>query len=133
MKKTAATKTSEAITTFLGAGASIEGEINFDGTIRIDGKVSGKIESSAGTVIVGEKAVIEGNIIVAVAVVMGRIKGTVHATDRIEVYPPASIDGDIQAPVISIDAGVAFNGMCAMPSGRADAGKQAVFSGGDTE
>ncbi len=129
MKKT--TKPSDAITTFFGAGASLEGVIKFDGTIRIDGKISGKISSTDGTVIVGEKAVVEGDIIVAVAVIMGRVKGVIHASDRIEVYPPASIDGDIQAPVISIDAGVAFNGMCAMHSGRVATDPKAAFSNDD--
>jgi cytoskeletal protein CcmA (bactofilin family) len=40
--------------------------------------------------------------------------GTVYAKSRIEVYKPARVTGDIQAPVISIDAGVTFNGNCTM-------------------
>ncbi|MDY6906059.1 MAG: polymer-forming cytoskeletal protein [Thermodesulfobacteriota bacterium] len=110
----AKTKRSESITTFLGSDASVEGTIQFDGTIRLDGRVSGKIVSNGGTVIIGEKAVIDGDIAVGVAIIMGRVKGMIDAADRIEVYPPADIEGDIHAPVISIDAGVKFNGNCAM-------------------
>lgn len=110
----AKTKRSESITTFLGSDASVEGTIHFDGTIRLDGRVSGKINSNGGTVIIGEKAVIEGDIAVGVAIIMGRVNGMIQAADRIEVYPPADIEGDIHAPVISIDAGVKFNGNCAM-------------------
>ncbi len=108
------TKDTAPITTLLGVETAIEGAITFTGTIRLDGRVSGKIESHSGTVIVGEKAVIEADISVGVAIVMGRIKGVIDAASRIEVYPPAQIDGDIQAPVISIDAGVQFNGKCTM-------------------
>ena len=98
----------DSITTFLGADASIEGTIDFTGTIRLDGKVKGLIKSKNGTVIVGEKAVVEADIIVDTAIIMGQVNGIIDAKDRIEVYPPGSVVGNIQAPVISIDPGVKF-------------------------
>ena len=104
----------DSISTFLGAGSSFEGAIEFQGTIRVDGKVSGKISSNGGTLIVGEKASIDADVSVSVAVVMGEVNGTIDAKDRIEVYPPGRIGGDIQAPVISIEPGGLFNGNCAM-------------------
>lgn len=107
-------KKPDSITTFLGADASVEGTIDFKGTIRLDGNVKGKIQSEGGTVIVGEKAVIHADINVDVAIIMGQVTGIIDARNRIEVYPPGSVVGDIQAPVISIDAGVKFNGNCAM-------------------
>lgn len=121
-------KDTAPITTFLGVETVIEGAVTFTGTIRLDGKISGKIESQAGTVIVGEKAVIEADISVGVAIVMGRVKGIIDAASRIEVYPPAQIDGDIQAPVISIDAGVKFNGKCTMKPRNAASDKVFSFS-----
>ncbi len=108
------TKKTDSITTFLGADANIEGTIDFRGTIRLDGKVKGKINSKDGTVIIGEKAKIDADIFVDVAIIMGQVNGIINAKNRIEVYPPGSVEGDIQAPVISIDAGVKFNGNCAM-------------------
>ena len=127
------TKETAPITTFLGAETAIEGNVTFTGTIRLDGRVSGKIESQNGTVIVGEKAVIEADISVGVAIVMGRVKGVIDAATRIEVYAPAQIDGDIQAPVISIDAGVQFNGKCTMKPrhGAAEKIPAAVGTGGE--
>jgi len=111
-------KKADSITTFLGEDATIEGMIDFKGTIRLDGRFKGKIHSEDGTVIVGEKAVIDADINVDVAIIMGQVNGIVDAKDRIEVYPPGSVVGDIQAPVISIDAGVKFNGNCAMKARR---------------
>jgi len=116
-------KKADSITTFLGEDATIEGIIDFKGTIRLDGRFKGKIHSEDGTVIIGEKAVIDADINVDVAIIMGQVNGIVDAKDRIEVYPPGSVVGDIQAPVISIDAGVKFNGNCAMKARRRPSGK----------
>ncbi|MCF8080291.1 MAG: polymer-forming cytoskeletal protein [Desulfobacterales bacterium] len=105
---------SEAVSTFIGSDARIEGTIAFDGTIRIDGRVTGRICSAGGTLIVGEQAVVNAEIEVDAAIIMGEVNGTIEASDRIEAYPPCRMSGDIQAPVISIEPGVVFNGTCAM-------------------
>ena len=105
-------KKHDAISTFLGTDASIDGTIEFQGTIRLDGSVKGKIKSSEGTVIVGDKAVVKAEIAVGTAIVMGEVIGTIDAAERIEVYPPGRIVGDIQAPVIAIEEGGVLNGNC---------------------
>lgn len=104
----------DAVSTFLGHDAVFDGTINFKGTIRLDGKVTGKIVSSEGTVIIGEKAMIEADIMVETIIIKGRVTGKVQAKDRIEAYPPARIEGELQAPTISIDSGVIFNGSVGM-------------------
>ena len=104
----------DAISTLIGPDADIQGTLSFKGTIRVDGRLKGKIESADGTLIVGETARIEADISVDAGVIMGEVIGAVHAKNRIEVYKPAKVTGDIKAPVISIDAGVTFNGNCAM-------------------
>jgi len=104
----------DTISTFIGPEANIQGTLMFEGTIRVDGKMKGKIESADGTLIVGEAARIEADISIDSGVIMGEVFGTVYAKSRIEVYKPARVTGDIQAPVISIDAGVTFNGNCTM-------------------
>ena len=116
------------ISTFIGADASIDGTIDFNGTIRVDGKVKGKIVSSGGTVVVGEKASVEAELHVNVAVVMGEVNGTIHAQERIEVYPPGRVGGSIQAPVVSIEPGGIFNGSCKMKAPTESGGKASFFS-----
>jgi cytoskeletal protein CcmA (bactofilin family) len=130
----------DSISTFLGSDASIEGNIQFQGTIRLDGKVEGAISSKGGTVIVGEKAVVNADISVGMAIIMGEVNGTVIAKDRLEVYPPGRIVGDIQSPVISIEAGGKFNGNCSMKvpelpgiEGRDDATKVPKLNAPKTE
>ena len=113
MKKS---KKVNSVSTFLGSDGIIEGTIEFKKTIRLDGKVKGKILSNSGTVIVGEKAVIQADINVDVVIIMGKVNGTIDARERIEVYPPGRIVGDIQAPTVLIESGVVFNGNCSMKS-----------------
>jgi cytoskeletal protein CcmA (bactofilin family) len=120
-------KGSDRISTFIGADASIDGNIDFKGTIRVDGSVQGKITSESGTVVVGEKAVVNAEVNVKVAVIMGELNGTVEARERIEVYSPGRLGGDIQAPVLSIEPGGVFNGRCAMKSQPEKDGKPALF------
>ena len=110
-------KKPDSISTFIGPGASVEGTLKFQGTIRLDGNLKGKIVSSDGTVIVGEKAKVSADIAVGTAIVMGEVTGTIDAVDRIEVYPPGRIAGDIQSPLISIEEGGRLNGSCTMKEG----------------
>lgn len=105
---------STTISTLLGRDTAIEGTLTFKETIRVDGRISGKLISSDGTVIVGENAVLDADIQVAVAILRGQVNGRVEATQRIEIYAPAKIKGDISAPTVAIDSGVLFNGNCSM-------------------
>mmetsp|Transcript_21554 Transcript_21554/g.10032 ORF Transcript_21554/g.10032 Transcript_21554/m.10032 type:complete len:149 (-) Transcript_21554:2729-3175(-) len=118
-KKVKKRKKHNAITSFLCPMTGIEGLIEFEGTIRLDGKVKGNIRSlgeTGGTVIIGEEALIEANLEVGVAIVMGEVRGDIFARERIEIYPPCKITGDIIAPIISIDPGAVFNGKCSIES-----------------
>lgn len=107
-------KKSHNISTLLGEGVRIEGVIEFTNTIRLDGEVKGKILGSEGTLIIGEKAKIEADIVVDTAIIMGAVSGSLEARERIEVYPPGRVTGDIQAPAVVLEKGVVFNGSCAM-------------------
>jgi cytoskeletal protein CcmA (bactofilin family) len=104
----------DSISTFMGPEACLEGTLTFQGTIRLDGTVKGKISGTGGTVIVGEKAVVDADIAVGTAVVMGKLNGSISAGERIEIYPPGQIVGDLQAPVVAIEEGALFNGHCTM-------------------
>ena len=107
-------KQADTISTFLGHGTSIDGTLEFQGTIRLDGDVKGQVISQNGTLIVGDSAVVQAQVRVDTAIVRGEINGSVEAKTRIEAYPPARIIGDIQAPEISVESGVVFNGSCSM-------------------
>jgi cytoskeletal protein CcmA (bactofilin family) len=97
--------------TLLGKGTDFKGVVSFDGTVRIDGRVEGEIYIS-GTLIVGEHAVIEGVVSVGVLMNSGKINGTVTALEKIQILKPGVLVGDIRTPVIAIEEGSRFHGMC---------------------
>ena len=115
-----------SISTFIGTDSYVEGTIEFRGTIRLDGRVRGKISSDDGTLIIGEKAVIQADIRVNSIVVMGKVSGTIDAKERVEVYAPGRVHGDIDAGVISIEPGGVFHGNCSMKTKTAALKKTAI-------
>jgi cytoskeletal protein CcmA (bactofilin family) len=106
-------KTEKGIQTFLGPQTTLEGKLVFEGTVRIDGHLTGSIESKDGVLIIGETAVVHAEMLVHSATVSGEVRGNIRATHRIELNPPARVFGDLSAPeVIITNVGVVFDGKC---------------------
>lgn len=110
-KKTTASGSSEESLTFLARGFEFKGTLNFDGTVRIDGVVIGAIHTK-GMLIVGEHAVIEGEVSAAIIVSSGRIHGTVTAREKVRFTSTASLAGTVKAPLLAIEEDVRFKGNC---------------------
>ena len=100
----------------LGRGVEFDGKLAFDGTVQVDGRFRGEI-SGPGTLIIGEKGMVEAEIQAAVVLVRGEIHGTIRATERIEAYAPARIFGDLHCPVLVFGEGVIFQGASHMTLG----------------
>jgi cytoskeletal protein CcmA (bactofilin family) len=99
--------------TLLGKGVDFKGIVSFNGTVRVDGHVEGEIHTT-GTLIVGEHAVIEGIVSVGILMNSGKINGTITASEKIHILNPGVLVGDIRTPVIAIEEGSRFHGMCDM-------------------
>jgi cytoskeletal protein CcmA (bactofilin family) len=98
---------------FLDEGSEIEGHYTCSGTVMLNGKLRGEIESS-DTLIVGERGRINGTVRAATVIVHGEIMGNVMATDRVELKATARVTGDLEAAVIVIEEGVFLEGHCRM-------------------
>ena len=99
--------------TLLGRGVDFKGIVSFDGTVRVDGRVEGEIRTT-GTLIVGEHAVIKGIVSAGVFMNSGKINGTITANEKIQILKPGILVGDIRTPIIAIEEGSHFHGMCDM-------------------
>ncbi len=97
------------IKAFLGPGSRFEGKLGFDEMVRLDGHFSGEIKSS-DTLIVGETAVMQGDIQVGALILSGRFTGKIVATDRVELLAPAQVEGSIETPNLKVEEKVIFNG-----------------------
>ena len=98
---------------FLDKGSRFKGELSFDETFRIDGKFEGMIPSGS-ELILGDSAEVEAEIRVERVSINGTLKGTIHATERIEIHPRARVTADLHAPVLKIEEGAYFQGTCDM-------------------
>lgn len=103
--------------TFLGKGVDFKGIVNFDGTVRIDGRLEGEIHAS-GTLIVGDHAILKGTISVGTLITSGKINGTVSASEKVQILKPAVLIGDVKTPAISVEEGAHLHGMCEMGANR---------------
>lgn len=99
---------------FVGGGTVVTGEANFKAMMRVDGHLSGRVNSSSGTLIVGANGKVDANIEVAVAVIHGTINGDIIATQRLELGRAAKVNGNIQTPSLIIEQGAIFEGSCKM-------------------
>ncbi|MEW5724156.1 MAG: polymer-forming cytoskeletal protein [Thermodesulfobacteriota bacterium] len=104
---------SDKISAFVGLGTEFNGELSFEGVIRLDGRFTGEIRST-GTLIVGETAVVNAEIDVDTVVVSGEVHGNIKAQNRVQFHAPAKHYGNIISPVVIIDEGVIFEGNCHM-------------------
>ena len=97
----------------ISAGSTIKGEITSPNDIRIDGSFEGKIVSQA-KVVVGEKAVITGDIICSNVDFWGKIKGNFYVKDTLSLKDTSTVDGDINVRRFQVELDAKFNGNCHM-------------------
>jgi len=94
--------------------AELSGEISFKDMLRVNGHISGKVNSAKGTLIVDASALVDGDIDVGVAVISGTVKGDVIGHERVELGPACVINGNILTRILTIKPGAVFQGDCRM-------------------
>ncbi len=100
----------------MGKETYFKGVIQFEGTMRIDGKVDGEIISNH-TLIIGETAEIEGAVRVRTVVCGGQVSGEIESGDSLHLVKPSRVKAKIQTRSLLVEEGVIFNGQCEMPEG----------------
>ncbi len=94
----------------IGKGLSIKGEITGSESLYIDGKVEGSINIPGNRVTVGRNGNVAANINAREVVILGKIRGNITATDRVDIRAEGSLGGDVTAARISIEDGAFFKG-----------------------
>ena len=98
---------------FLDSGSRMTGDLHFEDTFRIDGRIEGRIESD-GHLVVGEKGEVEGEVRVAHILVAGTIRGTVVGAQKLEISSTGKIFGEIQTRSLVVQDGAVIEGSCSM-------------------
>lgn len=94
----------------IGKGLFIKGEIGGTESLLIDGKVEGSINLPGNRVTVGRNGQVAASINAREIVVLGKVKGNVSASDRVDIRAEGSLTGDVSAARISIEDGAYFKG-----------------------
>ncbi len=106
-------KPQNRIDCLIGAGTVIEGDLTFDGGLRVDGRVHGaviSVEGKPGTLVLSEEARIEGEIRVSHVVINGTVVGPVHAADYVELQSKANVTGDVYYKTLEMQLGAVVQG-----------------------
>jgi cytoskeletal protein CcmA (bactofilin family) len=99
--------------TFLGKGASFNGNLSFKGTLCIDGTFTGQINTS-DILIISEDGKIEADIQAGTVICEGLVKGNIVASKKVELRPKSIIIGNIESPSLTIEVGARLDGKCNM-------------------
>ena len=105
-----ATATSTADQATIGKSLVIKGEVTGSESLYIDGRVEGSINLSGNRVTVGRNGVVAANINAREIVVLGKVRGNLTASDRVDIRSDGSLTGDVVAARISIEDGAFFKG-----------------------
>lgn len=112
---------------FLDEGSHIKGELHFEDTFKVSGKITGSVISEGGDLELYEQGEIEGEVRVRHALVSGSIGGELRA-ERVEITSTGKVTADVYTPALLIREGAFFEGRCFMRAGtrRDEPGREKV-------
>ena len=97
----------------ISAGTVIKGEIQSPYDLRIDGTFEGQVQTK-GRVVIGESAIIKGDIICENVDLWGKVEGNVYVKDTLALKEGCSMNGNLHIKRLSVELGSVFNGNCCM-------------------
>lgn len=97
----------------ISAGTVIKGEILSPNDIRIDGTFEGKVYSK-GRAVIGETAVIKGDIVCADIDLWGKVEGNIYVKDTLSLKEGCVVNGNLHVRKLAVELGSTFNGNCKM-------------------
>lgn len=106
-------KPQNRIDSLIGEGTTVEGDITFSGGLRIDGRVRGNVtaaDDQPSTLVLSEKARVEGEIHISHAVINGSVLGPVYASEYVELQAKCNVTGDVYYKTLEIQLGAVVQG-----------------------
>lgn len=104
------------IESLLSPGMEVNGNIASQGSVRIDGKVEGKVNIK-GDLIIGKQGLVKGEVKAANLQLSGRIEGNVNVSGRFDLTSSGVMVGDIQCSIFTVEEGGQINGKTSMGQG----------------
>jgi len=101
------------VSTIIGEGTVIQGDILYTGGLHIDGKVVGNVTAENGsetTLTLSKQGSIQGNVNVPTVVIDGEVEGDVTSSDRVQLISNSRITGNVKYNLIEMEVGAEVNG-----------------------
>ncbi len=111
-KQTKAPST-DKIETIIGTGTSVHGNLNANGTIRVDGQINGEIHAE-GDIIIGATGHVTGIVRGRNITIAGRLDGNADAEGLLHLASTAVVKGDIVVDTFTVEEGAKYKGSCQM-------------------
>jgi len=105
-------KGNENLGSFIGAKRDFQEGLNVKGTLRVDGRIDGKL--NAECLILGETAVVKSEVTAQKIIVGGKIEGNLRAQEILEIKSTGKVLGDIFTNKFSVTEGGELNGKIEM-------------------
>jgi len=106
-------KEDKQIKAYMGEDTVFNGSLSFEGTVRIDGKFEGQVNTD-DTLIVGATGHVMADVQAGTVICMGRVEGTIVATKKVEIHANSRVVGNIESPALYIELGGILDGSCNM-------------------
>ena len=123
----------EAVISIIGAGMTVVGDTDTDGSLRIEGTVRGNVRAGK-SVVVGRDGLVDGSIYTQDAVISGRVSGGIHAVSRLELLATSEVSGEIEALRMQVEEGAKVHGQVtvgeAVQEGASRVAQPRTLSGG---
>ena len=103
----------EAVISIIGAGMTVVGDTDTDGSLRIEGTIRGSVRAGK-SVVVGRDGLVDGSVFTQDAVVAGKVSGEIHAESRLELHATSEVSGEIVAPRMQVEEGARVQGQVAV-------------------
>jgi cytoskeletal protein CcmA (bactofilin family) len=98
----------------ISRGVEVSGDVLFADALLIDGKVTGRLISESGSLMIEQTGDIHADVDVGVCVIRGTLQGNVNARSRVEIYKTGRVQGDITTPVLLVEEGATLSGAIIM-------------------
>ena len=106
-------KSEGKLDTIIGRGTRVEGTIKVEGATRIDGYVSGRLESN-DIVTIGPGGEVKAEVKARTIIVGGKVEGNLEASEKIELQSKAELLGDLISKSLLVEHGAIFHGQSNM-------------------
>ena len=108
--KPAASKSNNGQTTTIGSSIKLNGELNGDEDLLIQGQVEGNIYPKEHNLTIGEQGMIKANAFARTITIRGQLTGDINGVEKVTITSTGRVRGNIISPKVILEEGAVFKG-----------------------